>query len=153
MSQPAGHTTHLTFAEDTLQLSQGSTTIIAQLNPERITRQYFRHSPPTPTELEYAIQDVEDSLHPAYGHIGGGSLGTPVDALHGLTAFLALPAGTEAFPRDNIEAGFSRLAALSEGRPLSLDPLPPDAHFAATLLIIRELMHHLDFSDLRLEKQ
>lgn len=153
MSQPARHTTHLRFAEDTLQLSQGSTTIIAKLTPERITRQYFRHSPPTPAELEYAIQDVEDSLHPAYGHISSGSLGAPVSALHDLAVFLALPAGAAALPRDDIEAGFSRLAALSEGRPLNLDPLPPDTHFAATLLIIRELMHHLDFSDLRLEKQ
>lgn len=153
MSQPVAHTTHLIFAEDTLKLSQGGTTIIARLSPERITRQYFRHSPPTPAELEYAIQDVEDSLHPAYGHINGGSLGAPVDALHDLAAFLALPAGTQTLPRDDIEAGFSRLAALSEGRPLSLDPLPPDTHFAATLLILRELMHHLDFSDLRLEKQ
>jgi len=145
--------TSATLSAESLSLVQSDRTVSVPLGPQRITREYFRHSPPTPVELEHAIQDIEDSLHPAYRNIGGGNLHMRYAELHGLQEFLR-PAGTGArvLSRDELETAFSRLAALSEGRPSSQDPLPPDAHFAATLLIVRELMHHLDFSNLYLEK-
>lgn len=144
--------TSATFSADALSLTQGDQTISVPLAPQRITQAYFRHSPPTPVEFEYAIQDVEDSLQPAYHRISGGSLRVSEPELHGLLEFVRPNEATATLDRNQLEAAFSRLAALSEGRPSSQDPLPSDTHFAATLLIIRELMHHLDFSDLHVDK-
>jgi len=46
-----------------------------------------------------------------------------------------------------MEQLFSRLAAIVSGRPASTDVLPTDNKFAATLLVLREVMHHLGFMD------
>lgn len=46
---------------------------------------------------------------------------------------------------------FQRLSAVSLGRPISLEGLPASADFAATLLILREFMHHLGFASITLK--
>lgn len=140
--------TLMKFLADSLSLTQADRIVRVALSPERITREYFRHSPPSPVELEQAIQDVEDTLQPAYATLGTGRLVADSPDLHGLPEFLGLKEASAPLPRDALESAFSRLAALSEGRPLSQDPLPADPLFAATLLILRELMHHLDFTEL-----
>jgi hypothetical protein len=52
------------------------------------------------------------------------------------------------FTRSKMEDVFSRLAAIITGRPASMDTLPSDLPFAATLLILREFMHHLGFVEI-----
>jgi hypothetical protein len=49
-----------------------------------------------------------------------------------------------------VERLFDLLAALSLGRPASSAGIPADGVFAARLLILRELMHHLGFAALQL---
>jgi hypothetical protein len=48
--------------------------------------------------------------------------------------------------REAMESLFTRLAALSMGRPTAKDDLRVDASFSATLLILREVMFHLGFT-------
>lgn len=56
-------------------------------------------------------------------------------------------------PVDRVERLFDLLAALSMGRPASSAGIPTDAGFAATLLILREFMHHLDFTSITIERE
>jgi hypothetical protein len=41
---------------------------------------------------------------------------------------------------------------LVHGRPAASTDLPNDKHFAATLLILRELMHHLQFGSIQIRR-
>jgi len=47
-----------------------------------------------------------------------------------------------------MEKTFDRLASVSLGRPAAHEGLPDSTAFAATLLILREFMHHLKFASL-----
>lgn len=142
--------TVLKLTDQTLKLAQGDMVLDIPLSPETLTRQYFHHAIPTPVELECAIQEVEDALHPAYGKISGGTLVIDGQELYGVPDFIAF-AQDLSVTRDTLEDGFLRLAALSEGRPVTQDPVPGNGNFPAFLLILRELMHHLNFSDLRIK--
>ena len=91
----------------------------------------FRHTPPTPLELECAIMVVEDVLMPLAARI------PPHPVLHlqspePLTEVL----GNRVQSRENIERLFGQLAAMVEGDPLASAQLPRDRHFAAALLIL-----------------
>lgn len=112
----------------------------------------FGHSPPSPGELEAAIMVVEDELG-------------RVPALAANQATVVVPAAfIEALGRvvdgpvkmlsiDQVERLFDLLAALSMGRPAASAGIPADPEFAATLLILRESMHHLKFDAVRLETE
>lgn len=39
------------------------------------------------------------------------------------------------------------------GPPAGMAGIPTDAGFAATLLILREFMHHLDFTSITIERE
>lgn len=49
---------------------------------------------------------------------------------------------------DDVERVFALLASHSLGRPASSAGIPGSLAFAATLLILREFMHHLRFSSI-----
>ncbi|MGE6235258.1 hypothetical protein [Aeromonas media] len=98
----------------------------------------FRRDPPTPLELEQAIMVVEDALMSLAAHIQPHpliQLHSPVPLAGGL--------GSHELNRESIERLFGQLVAMVEGDPLAAAQLPRDRRFAATLLILREWMHHL----------
>ncbi len=47
-----------------------------------------------------------------------------------------------------VERTFDRLALVINGRPASFEGIPDGNDFAATLLILREFMHHLQFNEI-----
>lgn len=141
--------TALKLSERTLTLGHNGASISIPLSPDSLTLKYFRHAIPTPTELEYAIQEIEDALRPAYNQITGGTLVVQSPTLYGMPTFIPFARGLP-LTRETLEDGFQRLAALSEGRPATQDPLPGHPNFPAFLLILRELMHHLNFSHLQI---
>ena len=47
-----------------------------------------------------------------------------------------------------MEQTFERLIALALGRPALREGIPTSAEFAATLLIMREFMHHMQFASI-----
>lgn len=99
----------------------------------------FRRDPPSAIELEQAIMVVEDVLMPLAAQIPPHqqlTLHSPVP--------LAEALGGHELSREGVERLFGQFAAMVEGDPLAAAHLPKARHFAATLLILREWMHHLD---------
>lgn len=129
--------------EDTLVLSIGS---------NRTAVDFFKHIPPTPGEMETAIMVVEDEVTRA------GKLLTGHPTLFTRDASireLALIAGVSDQPEmilslEAVERTFDLLASLVLGRPASRTGIPTTPAFAATLLILREFMHHLQFESIRI---
>ena len=121
--------------------------LMLQLGTARIARSHFRHAPPTPAELEDAIQVVEDELASAHRVIKGDSMLVTKDtAIRELARAAGVsPNPTLSLSRDAVEAAFNRMVARSSGQPAERDGLPSDAQFTAALLILRELTHHLGF--------
>jgi exopolyphosphatase/pppGpp-phosphohydrolase len=109
-----------------------------ELGRARIARDFFHHDPPTSREIERAIDFVEDEIM---------RLGKPAEDgttlwVTGLDmrAWAAIPGRT--VPIETVEQWFQRLAAALRGQPGSI---PAGREAAATLLILREFMHHLGY--------
>ena len=118
------------------------------LGSERLAREQFKTSPPTPLALENAIQVVEDWVMPLRPLIPGAALLFSTDVGVREIALLSgvAPAQSMHLSLDAMERTFNRLTAVVQGSPATHQGLPQSNHFAATLLILREFMHHLQFS-------
>ena len=108
-----------------------------------LAEELFRHDPPTPHEIEQAIDRVEDALATSgLKHAVRGDLLTRDPQLH---ALLGLRTSGDRMTRDEVEPRFQRLASASLGHPGLRDGLPAGPA-AAALLILRECMHHLGYA-------
>lgn len=140
--------------ERTVIVTRGGTDklvhLVLQVGSARTSRDYFRHTPPTPGELEDAIQAIEDELASVHRIIGGESMLVTTDAAirEIARAAGAPPKPTSVLSRDAVEAAFNRMVARSYGQAAERDGLPSDAQTTATLLILREFMHHLEFESI-----
>lgn len=116
----------------------------------RTARAYFRQSPPGRLEFEIAIEPVEDEITTVVGMLPPASTLYSTDpALRHIALLAGVPASAEMrLELDAMERVFSRLAAVIQGKPASQEGIPEDNAFAATLLILREFMHHLRFSSI-----
>ena len=113
-------------------------------------REHFKHSPPSPLTLENAIVTVEDEIARVHQLVPAGArLVTTDAAIREIAALSGITTGEVLhLPLDAVERSFERLAQVSLGQPASRDKLPANNAFAATLLILREFMHHLQFDDI-----
>ncbi len=109
----------------------------------------LRRDPPTPLQIERAIDIIEDAVMPLHALAAGAhTLLVRDDALHALArqadAGARTGARAHAAPLElpAVERLFNRLADRAAGRPASQDGLPTDAASSAALLLVRELMHH-----------
>jgi len=129
------------------QAAEPAVSIGLAIGAESTARDHFRHTPPSPLELENAIVTVEDEVTRARRLIPhGATLVTTDAALREIALLSGVAAGERmALSLDAMERCFERLAQLSLGRPATSDTLPASTPFAATLLILREFMHHLQF--------
>ncbi|UCV01028.1 hypothetical protein [Acidovorax radicis] len=122
----------------------------------KTARDFFRSDLPTPLELETAIAEVEDEVYAAHVRhrlwVPQGALVVPYaadPALHDLATLAGVAAGAQRLLTiDAVERLFNRLTAVSQGRPAAHEGLPASAAFAAALLVLRELMHHMPFKTL-----
>jgi len=116
------------------------------LGPALLRGQCLRHDPPQAQELEAAIEAVEDVVMPLHRVL-------PADAMLCVVVSAAdgavLAPLAEARTRDQLEALFDRAAAIAQGRPARSDPALADAEVMAALVIVREVMHHLGFTQLQ----
>ncbi|WP_174873258.1 hypothetical protein [Vogesella oryzae] len=112
----------------------------------------FRHAPPTGMEIERAIMLVEDTLAPVRPTLAAGSQLYCADAgVRTLAAHAGVSGDGELWlSTEQLEYTFGRFAEVVQGRPAAMEGLPVDADFAAELLIVRELTHHLGFAGIRL---
>lgn len=114
------------------------------IGSRQLGRGPLRHTPPSPLELEQAIAEVEDHIMPLAHQVPAGVplLLLLAPALAPLAAVSQSPAPLH---REQIERYFQQLAAQAEGDPRATSLFAPTPEFAATLLIVREWMHHLGF--------
>lgn len=120
------------------------------IGSRRTAHEHFKHSPPGSLELENAIVTVEDEITRAQ------RLMLPQSRLYTTDAAareIALLSGVGEGPQmqlyvDALERSFERLASVALGRPASHEGLPAANRFAATLLILREFVHHMQFSSI-----
>jgi len=113
------------------------------VGPRGLADAVLRHDPPTPAELERAIDAVEDAL--TGSHLACADRGGLVTADALLLALPGLDAQGAGLTRDAVEALFQRLASRAIGMPIAAAELPHGRDIAAALLILRECMHHLGF--------
>lgn len=125
------------------------------LGVDALVLQSLRHAPPWPIELEHAIELTEELVMPLATQFAG-STGLILQG-RGAALFAGALAASgivqTRFSLDEIEALFNRLIPVSQGRPPSQEKLPTDTRFVATVLILREFMHHLHFADLTLQAE
>lgn len=122
--------------------------LLAGIGWRAIGRDYLKHDPPSPLELENAITAIEDeiarlkSLPPK-----GSRMGTNDARVREIAAAAGLPPDRETIlTLDAVEQAFQRLAEQASRRLRSGEGLPAGNESAAALVILRELMHHMGFS-------
>ncbi len=118
--------------------------VVLEIGSIKTAAEYFQHHPPTPGEIENAIVAVEDAVAGARTIISGGTmLFTMDDAIRKIALISGDQDRSELIlTRDAMERTFERLIAVTLGRSDLLEEIPSDVTFAATLLILREFMHH-----------
>ena len=109
-----------------------------ELGTARIARDYFHHDPPTSREVERAIDFAEDEIM-RLGRPAGVTT-TLLSTAPALRAWGAVSGPTMTI--ETVEQWFQRLASASLGHPGALQGLPSGREAAATLLVLREFMHH-----------
>ena len=131
---------------------QPDVTFTLALGSHKTAADLFWHKPPTPGEMENAIMVVEDELFRVRALAANGSVLRSDDpALRQIALLAGATDDAElTLSVDAVERLFDALAALVLGRPASSSGIPDDAAFAATLLILREFMHHLQFASIRI---
>ena len=126
-------------------------TVIVELDAgfESLSSRFFHHTPPTPDEVEYAINLVEDELTAAYRVIRPGSVLVTHDPfVQTIAGFAGLDSSAGfVLSRTAAEEVFTRFAKLSMGSFTEMDRSLVDGVFYAKLLILREVQHHLGFDD------
>lgn len=124
-----------------------------KLGVESLVQQCLLHQPPLSIELEHAIELTEDVVMPLASQFAT----SPLLVLQGVGAQViaqALKAGglvQTTLTLELVESLFNRLVAVSEGRPASQESMPTDKRLFASLLVLREFMHHLRFTQVTLE--
>lgn len=127
----------------TLFVFDGRRTVTLPVGPQGLAESVLHHDPPTPAELERAIDLVEDAL--AGLHIASAGSDRLVTADTQLLALPGLGPQGGSLTRDAVEFLFQRLASRALGTPVPAAELPHGREIAAALLILRECMHHLGF--------
>jgi hypothetical protein len=129
--------------------------LMLEIGASRTALGSFKHNPPSPLEIENAIMVVEDEVTRARGLAEGPA---PLYSTDEMVYKIAKMAGCPdempiTLTIEQVEALFDQLAARSEGRPSSQVDIPDDPKLAATLLILREFMHHLHFESIKFRRK
>lgn len=145
---PGGSIVHLQLTGDqfALEVTTGANAKPTTLEIGSMQRllKILAHEPASATELEAAISEIEDMLTPAIRAMPTQAqlVAAPVlfdpllkalGRVRGLTTHLEV---------SMVEEVFGRLVSLAHGTPASLLEIPESRNFAATVLVLRELMHH-----------
>lgn len=144
-------TFHLGAETSSVQCAEGGHIVFQQdlsLGTTSLARQWMRHTPPTPLDIENAIEVTEDAVMPLAAKLLPNSqllLRGPGAALI-LQAVGAAPDAVLRWSLDDVEDIFNRIAMVSQGRPSVQDALPTAPEFYAAMVILRECLHHLRFS-------
>lgn len=126
------------------------------IGSQLLSERYFRDFPPTYDEIDRAINFTEDELAKIRYLYDDESVLYTQDRMALEIAQVAYNTSKDnhriRVSRTELENVFSRLAHIVKGLPASQDNLPKNNEFAAYLLIIREVTHHLDFDWIVVER-
>ena len=139
----------LHIGDDKTELIYSSNELITlPFGDKMIAEKYFKSLPPTEAEIEYAIQEIEDELMIVSSKVIelNSKLFTLDEKINELLAYAGRDGNMSIA---DLEGLFSRFAAIVTGRPASTDILPLDNIFNAYLLILREILHHLKFENIK----
>jgi exopolyphosphatase/pppGpp-phosphohydrolase len=106
-----------------------------------LARDYFKSDPPSPLDLENAIAAIEDEI--ARARAGFDPARAVVTTEQSVREIAHAAGATPVLAIEAVEHAYARLAGRAG--------LPGDAKLAATLLILRELMHHLQIERIAIE--
>lgn len=127
-------------------------TIKLNIGIQTITSKYFTKEVPTEAEVEYAINDIEDELMSSKDLVGSN------EKLYTNDGFIieivkASEKTITNVSRQVIEEIFTKYALVSMGRSPTYDDIKMNKEKYAGLLILREILHHLNFTDLGIINQ
>lgn len=131
--------------------SEAARVIRLPLGLDILARKYFLAAKPGESVIEAAIAEVEELIMPLRPLVPVGSRCVTRDHRVALIArALGLPPEAWiALTTNAVEDVFNRWAAIALGRPASQDTLPTTPEFAASLLVLREWLHHFSFTNIR----
>ena len=119
-------------------------TILLEIGSQKTAAEHFRHHPPTFAEIENAIAAVEDEIS-RVKTTSPAALFTRDEAIRRIARI----AGLEDQPQmtlslDAVERIFQHLASATHGGRMASE----SPGFFSTVLILREFMHHQQFSSI-----
>ena len=118
--------------------------IVLKAGYDYISSTFYKHEIPTESEIEYAINHIEDELMSSKELINNDEKLVCTDKL--LIELLRKNGEFyETYTSRNIEDIFSKYSNLSMGEPLSRSGLSTTKNDFAIILVLREIMHHLKF--------
>lgn len=141
---------HVTDDRIALEIVDGTAAgaITLEIGSLQIILDHLRHEPATAAEIEAAIAKIEDALMPAMSALPARRcLLTSAPGAREIASVAGLesPAPIR-LPTETVELLFNRLADVAYGAPAARLGIPPDRILAANLLLLRELLHHGNFS-------
>ena len=123
--------------------------LVLPIGALKTSSSFFHTHPPTPAEVENAINFIEDELMKIVKQIAPGSQVYTSDPVIKQIASMAdgvMPG--QFLSRESLERLFGRFADISMGAPARSAGFSFDSAWAAVLLILREVMHHLNFESI-----
>ena len=125
-------------------------TLVLKAGYELTAETCFKHNPPTPYEIEHAITLVEDEIMLIAKQLPASTQLITSDKIIHDIALLSDVHQSEVMVLsiEALERTFNRFADIVSGRPATQENLPAEHEFATSLLILRELMHHLRFEQI-----
>ncbi|MFB6341915.1 hypothetical protein ACE1ET_09335 [Saccharicrinis sp. FJH62] len=118
--------------------------VVLKAGYEFISGKFFRHDIPTYDETDYAINHIEDQLMTHKSRIQSSrELCTSDEELKNV--FRKNDLNENSYSRESIEKLFSSYARVIMGAPISELKAGVTQKDYAIVLVLREIMHHLDF--------
>lgn len=129
--------------------------IALPLGPGDLARARLGPARPGEAAIEAAIAETEERIMPLRPLLPVGSQCVSRDPRVARIADV-LGCASEPWARldtDLVEQGFNRWVSIALGRPASQDTLPTTPEFGASLLVLREWLHHMGFAGIRIDRE
>lgn len=114
---------------------------------------FITHDIPTEGEIEHAINYLEDTIMSRTDLINRSDLSLCSDDLELINLLDPEHKDENTYTREDIEKMFSRYALLSMGRSPVYEGVKMDVRQYMALLVVREVLHHMNFGSLRLVRE
>lgn len=157
-AQPGSLVTVLYLGSEYCWIAQGddldaSLLVRLEIGASRVARERFKRNPPSLAELEEAIEVIENQVMPLAKQLATGSeLFTSNESIASMLRTVTDKSQAAAtFSLDAVEDIFDCLVAISSGRPRTQASLPSDNATMASVLILREFLHHLQFKRISIQ--